>query len=432
MSNSDSPQPRPTVFLSYASDDRQAAQAIRNALPGLGLDVWYDESGLGGGEAWDQKIRRQIRECDFFMPVISHQTEARHEGYFRREWRLAVERTLDMADDHIFLLPVAIDDTVEIGARVPERFLTVQWIRAPGGRPTPAFEDLCRRLAAGQNVRSAQPGKRTFEPTSGRAIEPTAGRAIAAVDTSEEHRKRRGDAPAPDYPEFPHEEPGQKTKFVGQVALWTIRSAWISFNRIPRWLRVVIYVWVCIGLVSRGCAPEDRSQHVTDSDERKIRKIAEQFRDSAKQGDVATLAALIAKQFPEETAGSAAAENGLLAAPFAVPEGDVEARKLADTTFAQVYGRVAISHHGHVALTNDPLPSSTDPAAAVERGRKSHARYVLYGSVGGPPGAQNLDVRLVSVDDEKLLWSGSYAVAAADPARIASEVDARTKDLTQD
>src|SRR5215475_527562 len=86
----------PSVFLSYASDDRQVAQALKEAVAATGLDVWYDESELGGGDAWDQKIRRQIRECDFFMPVISAQTEARPEGYFRREWRLAVERTLDM------------------------------------------------------------------------------------------------------------------------------------------------------------------------------------------------------------------------------------------------------------------------------------------------------------------------------------------------
>ncbi|HVS77740.1 MAG TPA: toll/interleukin-1 receptor domain-containing protein, partial [Steroidobacteraceae bacterium] len=85
-----SARPRPTVFLSYASEDRRAAQLLRDALPGFGLEVWYDESDLVGGDAWDQKIRRQIRECDYFMPVISAHTEARHEGYFRREWRLAV------------------------------------------------------------------------------------------------------------------------------------------------------------------------------------------------------------------------------------------------------------------------------------------------------------------------------------------------------
>src|SRR6202167_502898 len=143
-------RPAPTVFLSYASEDRQAARLIGAVLPGYGLEVWYDESELGGGDAWDQKIRRQIRECDYFMALVSAHTEARHEGYFRREWRLAVERTLDMADDHLFLLPVVTDDTDQAHARGPEEFLGVQWLKVPGGQPTRALESLCRRVAAGE------------------------------------------------------------------------------------------------------------------------------------------------------------------------------------------------------------------------------------------------------------------------------------------
>src|ERR1700730_16173342 len=100
--------PRPSVFLSYASEDRQAARLLRDALPGFGLEVWYDESELGGGEAWDQKIRRQIRECDYFMPLVSAQTEARLEGYFRREWRLAVEGGPDMGGYTFYPLPLLI------------------------------------------------------------------------------------------------------------------------------------------------------------------------------------------------------------------------------------------------------------------------------------------------------------------------------------
>ena len=76
----DPDRPKLTVFLSYASGDRKAAQAIRDALLAYGLEVWYDESALDGGDAWDHKIRRQIRECDFFMPLISAETEVRAEG----------------------------------------------------------------------------------------------------------------------------------------------------------------------------------------------------------------------------------------------------------------------------------------------------------------------------------------------------------------
>lgn len=137
-----SDRPRPTVFLSYASEGRAAVQHIRDALPGLGLEVWYDASDLLGGDAWDQKIRGQIRDCNYFMPVISANTETRREGYFLREWRLAAERTLDMGDDSVFLVSVVLDDTRETHARVPDKFRAVPWVRVPGGQPNAALESL--------------------------------------------------------------------------------------------------------------------------------------------------------------------------------------------------------------------------------------------------------------------------------------------------
>ena len=82
--------PSRAVFLSYASQDAVAAQRLCASLRATGIEVWLDQSQLRGGDAWDIDIRRQIRECALFVPVISAATEARSEGYFRLEWRLAV------------------------------------------------------------------------------------------------------------------------------------------------------------------------------------------------------------------------------------------------------------------------------------------------------------------------------------------------------
>src|SRR5215471_337183 len=94
------------VFVSYASQDAGAAQRICDGLRAAGIEVWFDQSELRGGEAWDRQIRKQIHDCALFIPVISANSDARHEGYFRREWKLAVDRTADMAEDVAFLLPV--------------------------------------------------------------------------------------------------------------------------------------------------------------------------------------------------------------------------------------------------------------------------------------------------------------------------------------
>ena len=92
------------VFLSYASQDSEAARRICEALRAGGVEVWFDQSELRGGDVWDRKIRRQIRECALFVPIVSANTQSRLEGYFRREWRLAVERMYDMAAERTFLV----------------------------------------------------------------------------------------------------------------------------------------------------------------------------------------------------------------------------------------------------------------------------------------------------------------------------------------
>jgi TolB-like protein len=137
------------VFLSYAREDTTAAQRISEALRSHDIEVWFDQNELRGGDAWDQKIRRQIKECALFVPLISANTQERGEGYFRREWKLGAERTHDMAAGMAFLFPVSIDDTTERGASVPDEFLRAHWTRLPGALPTPQFVEQVRRLLGG-------------------------------------------------------------------------------------------------------------------------------------------------------------------------------------------------------------------------------------------------------------------------------------------
>jgi TolB-like protein/tetratricopeptide (TPR) repeat protein len=138
--------PTGAVFLSYASQDADAAQRICNALSAAGIEVWFDQSELRGGDIWDQKIRREIRDCALFIPIISQHTQERLEGYFRREWKLAIERTQDMAEQKHFLVPAVVDSTDDRNAIVPDLFRAVQWTRLPAGETPPAFVDRVKRL----------------------------------------------------------------------------------------------------------------------------------------------------------------------------------------------------------------------------------------------------------------------------------------------
>lgn len=179
------------VFLSYASQDAGAAKRIADALRAAGVEVWFDQNELVGGDAWDAKIRRQIGECALFVPIISANTQARAEGYFRLEWRLADKRTELMGKSKTFLLPVCIDDTRDSDADVPDSFLTVQWTRLTGGEVPPAFAARVQRLlAADERPRpreavSHRPASASPEPQAAgnfpRWIAPAAGSLLVAI-----------------------------------------------------------------------------------------------------------------------------------------------------------------------------------------------------------------------------------------------------------
>ena len=144
--------PMGAVFISYCSQDAPAAERICEALRAVGLDVWLDKNELRGGDAWDAQIRKRIHDCALFIPVISSNTNARSEGYFRREWKQATRRLQDMADDVAFLVPVVIDETREADARVPEEFLRAQWTWLLGGETPPAFARRVSHLLGGDSV----------------------------------------------------------------------------------------------------------------------------------------------------------------------------------------------------------------------------------------------------------------------------------------
>ncbi len=181
------------VFLSYAREDADAARHIADALRATGIEVWFDENELRGGDAWDQQIRRQIKECALFLPVISTNTDARSKGYFRREWKLAVECAQDIDDSIAYLLPVVIDDTPETTVHVPEKFHEVQWTRVTNSETSSAFcarvKSLlesgtgvsCKTAPHGQGARAIPTGRTADRRWLAPAIVAIAGTVAVAI-----------------------------------------------------------------------------------------------------------------------------------------------------------------------------------------------------------------------------------------------------------
>lgn len=140
--------PDNAVFVSYAREDLAAVQRLKTVLDQAGITVWFDMDRLEGGDDYDRKIQGNIGRCAYFVPVVSANTERRVEAYFRREWSYAIDRSRNMADGAVFILPVCIDDTVEVTARVPDKFKAAHFTRLPSGDGAEAFADRLRRLLA--------------------------------------------------------------------------------------------------------------------------------------------------------------------------------------------------------------------------------------------------------------------------------------------
>jgi TolB-like protein len=205
------------VFLSYSSPDAAAARRLGDALRAAGIDVWLDQSELRGGDAWDASIRSQIKACALFVPLISANTDSRGEGYFRLEWRLGVERSQLMADDHPFLLPVVVDDAQEATARVPDRFRERQWSRLPGGEATPEFIAQVKSLLAGAPAAVRPPAATAAAPVKGRSPARTAiilvsiiAATVVAIFGDRNHEDRKS-APGPGALAVTASEAGRKS-----------------------------------------------------------------------------------------------------------------------------------------------------------------------------------------------------------------------------
>ena len=138
--------PDNAVFISYAREDLGEVQRLKAALDAAGIRTWFDMDRLEGGDDYDRKIQRNISRCSYFIPVVSAATEGRLEGYFRREWSYAIDRTRNMADGAIFILPVSLGDVEAERAQVPDRFRALHFTDLPGGEPPAAFVERLRQL----------------------------------------------------------------------------------------------------------------------------------------------------------------------------------------------------------------------------------------------------------------------------------------------
>ncbi|HTX41976.1 MAG TPA: toll/interleukin-1 receptor domain-containing protein [Acidobacteriaceae bacterium] len=147
-----SAMPRGAVFLSYSRSDAPAVKTLYAELTRAGIPAWYD-AALQAGDEFDTKLDYNIQNCSLFLPLISTGSLGREQGYFRREWKKAVER-----DERFYgtskggIVPIVIDEdnsimrSPESCEGMPRRFRELQMYHCPLGRPTPDLISSLRAL----------------------------------------------------------------------------------------------------------------------------------------------------------------------------------------------------------------------------------------------------------------------------------------------
>jgi len=81
------------VFLSYASLDAEAARRICEALRAAGIEVWFDQSELRGGDALEIKsVAGSCRRWRDRLVGVSNPNTSGNSGLYREAHDLAISK----------------------------------------------------------------------------------------------------------------------------------------------------------------------------------------------------------------------------------------------------------------------------------------------------------------------------------------------------
>lgn len=135
-----------SIFLSYASEDRAVAQALKEQLEAADLDVWFDRDDLEGGDRFGPEIKSKIQHCSVFVPLLSRHVLTPEPRFFRKEWDYAIEIAGQLPETRAFIVPVAIDDIPPTAGEVREKFREIHWQRLEGARASAALVETLSKL----------------------------------------------------------------------------------------------------------------------------------------------------------------------------------------------------------------------------------------------------------------------------------------------
>jgi formylglycine-generating enzyme required for sulfatase activity len=116
-------QKRPLkVFLCHASTDKPKVRELYRYLRRRGIQPWFDEEHLVGGQDWQVEIPKALATSDAIIICLTKNSVDK-EGYIQKEIKFALDKALEMPEGRIFLIPVKFEE-----CEVPFTLSRYQWV----------------------------------------------------------------------------------------------------------------------------------------------------------------------------------------------------------------------------------------------------------------------------------------------------------------
>lgn len=110
------------VFLCHSSTDKPKVRELYRYLKRRGINPWFDEEHLVGGQDWQIEIPKALATSDAIIICLTKNSVDK-EGYIQKEIKFALDKALEMPEGRIFLIPVKFEE-----CEVPFSLSRYQWV----------------------------------------------------------------------------------------------------------------------------------------------------------------------------------------------------------------------------------------------------------------------------------------------------------------
>jgi len=104
------------IFISYAREDEQFAKKLYHDIKNNGYDPWFDQECLRGGENWEERIKKELKNSRFCLALLTKASISKERGYIHQERKIALKEHDFRPDTYNYLIPVRIEEC-ELPAR---------------------------------------------------------------------------------------------------------------------------------------------------------------------------------------------------------------------------------------------------------------------------------------------------------------------------